>query len=142
MTAEGYIAPLRVSLFLRHCFAVTCNVDVGLKGTYRHVTHTLGLHEKQTYKASCNSEPRHNGRPRGYGEYGRQDSQQPGPLLCTDDDLYVRSYTGETHGVLRRTPIPSRVAVVSLFFFPSCFLLREHRNLSSRPFLSLPFAAS
>ncbi|KOC63875.1 hypothetical protein WH47_02196 [Habropoda laboriosa] len=63
-------------------------------------------------------------------------------LLCTDDDLYVRSYTG-THGVLWRTPMPSRVAVVSLFFFPSRFHLR--RNLSSHPLHALsllPFAAS
>lgn len=114
--------------FLRHCFAVTWNVDASLKGTYRHVTHTLGLHG--AYKASCNSEPRHNGRLRGYGEHGRQDRQQPGAIIVyTDDDLYVRSYMGDLWGPAAHAHTVEGGCAVSLFFFPSLFLSSQRSNL-------------
>lgn len=119
---EGYIAPLRLSFIPAPLFRG--NVDASLKGTYRHVAHTLGLHG--AYKASCNSEPRHNGRLRGYGEHGRQDRQQPGAIIVyTDDDLYVRSYMGGRWGPAAHAHAVKGGCAVSLFFFPSSFLPRE-----------------
>lgn len=122
--------PYGFRLFLRHCFAVTWNVDASLKGTYRHVTHTLGLHG--AYKASCNSEPRHNGRLRGYGEHGRQDRQQPGAIIVyTDDDLYVRSYMGDLWGPAAHAHIVEGGCAVSLFFFPLLRVPPSQRSTSN-----------
>lgn len=122
--------PYGFRLFLRHCFAVTWNVDASLKGTYRHVTHTLGLHG--AYKASCNSEPRHNGRLRGYGEHGRQDRQQPGAIIVyTDDDLYVRSYMGDPWGSAAHAHIVEGGCAVSLFFFPLLRVPPSQRSTSN-----------
>jgi len=75
----------------------------GLKGKY-----TRGLHAE--YTASCNSERLViTVADEVTGNTGdRTGSQARGLLLCADDDLYVRSYTGfyqDPLSALRRTPM-------------------------------------
>jgi len=90
-------------LFLQHCL-VNARAEAGRRrGPKRHHVHTWFTRQVQ---GKLQQRARHNGRRRGHGEYGRQDSQQPVPgaiIVRRRRSLYEILHTGP-HGAPRARP--------------------------------------
>jgi len=93
-------------LFLHHCL-VNARAEAGRRrGPKRHHVHTWFTRQVQG-KLQQRGAPRHNGRRRGHGEYGRQDSQQPVPgaiIVRRRRSLYEILHTGASRGPSHARP--------------------------------------